>query len=124
MDDRVGHGKGHGAAGAIRARRLVWQPLVKLGHVVGHAHATAFEHDKAEISNCVHLYALVSRMRVVSTPKVVDSADNVARAIIQTYLAPNRTFRQVEEIVNNDEMNPLRDFSIACREELLGLGSS
>ena len=72
----------------------------------------------------MHLYALVSRMRVVSTPKVVDSADNVARAIIQTYLAPNRTFRQVEEIVNNDEMNPLRDFSIACREELLGLGSS
>ena len=72
----------------------------------------------------MHLYALVSRMRVVSTPKVVDSADNVARVIIQTYRAPNRSFREVEEILDNDEMDPLRQFSIACREELLGLGSS
>ena len=78
----------------------------------------AYEHDQAEISKLVNLYALISRMRVVSSPKIIEIADQVARVIIKTYLAPNRTFRDVTEILDNDEMNPLRDFSNACREEL------
>lgn len=81
-------------------------------------YADAYEHDKPEISNLVNLYALVSRMRVLSSQKVVDHADRVVRVIIQTYLSPNRTFRDVSEILDNEAMNPLRDFSIACREDL------
>jgi hypothetical protein len=80
----------------------------------------AFEHDKAEVSNLVNLYSLVSRMRVLSSPRVVENADRVVRVIIETYLAPNRTFRDVMEVLDNDAMNPLRDFSNACREELWG----
>jgi hypothetical protein len=45
-------------------------------------------------------------------------ADKVVRVIIETYLAPNRTFRDVREVLDNEAMNPLRDFSNACREEL------
>src|SRR5215475_3957804 len=37
----------------------------------------AYEHDMAEISNLVNLYALVSRMRVLSSPEIVESADRV-----------------------------------------------
>ena len=44
--------------------------------------------------------------------------------IIETYLAPNKTFRDVVEILDNDAMNPLREFSNACREELRGRGFS
>ncbi len=80
--------------------------------------ADAFEHDNPKISNLVNLYALVSRMRVVSSPNVVESADSVVRAIIETYLAPNKTFRDLEEALDNDSVNPLLAFSIACREEL------
>ena len=58
-------------------------------------YADAFAHDKAEVSNLVNLYALVSRMRVLSSPQVVEQADKVVRVIIETYLAPNRTFRDV-----------------------------
>jgi len=83
-------------------------------------YADAYEHDKAEISNLVGLYALVSRMRILSSPPIVESADKVVRVIIQTYLAPNRTFRDVMEVLDDEAMNPLRDFSIACREELRG----
>ncbi len=81
-------------------------------------YADAWEHDNAQISNLVDLYALVSMMRVLSSPKVVESADKVVRVIIETYLAPNKTFVDVREILDNDAMDPLRDFSSACREEL------
>jgi hypothetical protein len=57
-------------------------------------------------------------MRILSPPKIVESADRVVRIIIETYLAPNRTFRDLREILDNADMNPLRDFSEACREEL------
>jgi hypothetical protein len=30
----------------------------------------AYEHDKAEVSNLINLYALVSRMRVLSSPRL------------------------------------------------------
>jgi hypothetical protein len=83
----------------------------------------AFEHDKAEVSNLVNLYALVSRMRVQSSPRIVENADKVVRVIIETYLAPNKTFHDLEEILDHDGMDPLREFSNACREELRGHGS-
>ena len=83
-------------------------------------YADAYEHDRAEVSNLVNLYALVSRMHVLSSPRVVETADRVVRVIIETYLAPNKTFRDVMELLDNDAMNPLRDFSNACREELWG----
>jgi hypothetical protein len=86
-------------------------------------YADAFEHDKAEIANLVGLYALVSRMRVFSSAAVVASADRVVRTIIEAYLAPNRTFRDLPAVIDNDTMNPLRDFSNACRDELRAHGS-
>ena len=87
-------------------------------------YADAFAHDQAEVVNLVNLYALVSRMRVRSSPRIVESADRVVRVIIETYLAPNKTFRDVTEILDNDAMDPLREFSHACREELRGWGAA
>jgi hypothetical protein len=84
----------------------------------------AYEHDSTDLSNLVNLYALISRMRVLSAPAVVESADKVARMIIERYQAPNRTIRDVTEILDNDAMNPLRDFSVACREDLVARGLS
>lgn len=81
-------------------------------------YADAYEHDDAKVSNLVNLYALVSRMRILSSPKIVECADQVVRTIIETYRAPNKGFREVEELLENEEMNPLRAFSLACREEL------
>ena len=87
-------------------------------------YADAFEHDKAEIANLVGLYALVSRMRVFSSTEVVASADRVVRTIIEAYLPPNKTFRDLTAVIDNDTMNPLQDFSNACRDELRAHGSS
>jgi hypothetical protein len=82
------------------------------------SYADAYEHDNPQVASLVNLYALVSRMRVLSSPRIVESADKVMRLIIETYLGPNKTFRDLKEILDNDTMDPLRDFSNACREEL------
>lgn len=78
----------------------------------------AFEHNEKDLSKLVGLYALISRMRVRSSPRIVEHADKVAQVVIETYLGPNGTFRDVLEIMDNESMNPLRQFSEACREEL------
>ena len=37
--------------------------------------------------------------------------------IVNNYLAPNKTFPELRDMVNSDAIDPLRDFSEACREE-------
>jgi phosphoribosyl-ATP pyrophosphohydrolase len=72
--------------------------------------------DKSEISKLVTMFALIGRMRVTSSDDVIEAAEKVSRLIIETYLAPSRTFADLAELIN--EMDPLRDFSEACRREL------
>jgi len=84
----------------------------------------AFEHEQTELSNLVKLFAMVSQMRVVSSPKVVDDADKVVRLIVETYLAPNKAFGDLESILQGHTIDPLRQFSEACRDELQELGAS
>jgi hypothetical protein len=82
-------------------------------------YADALEHDKADTSKLVRLYALVSRMRVLSLPEVIESADRVMRAIIETYFGPNITLRELSETVKaRSALDPLREFSEVCRGEL------
>ena len=87
------------------------------------AYIDAFEHSTANVSSLVNVYALISRMRMVSSPNIVESGESVARMIIATYLAPNRTLKDVPAALENDAVDPLRDFSNACRDELVERGA-
>ena len=80
-------------------------------------HADSLTHETSDVSQLVRLYAMISRMRVMSSTTTVDAADKVARAIVNTYLAPNKSFPELREMVNNGTIDLLRDFSEACREE-------
>src|SRR5215469_1609617 len=64
-------------------------------------YADALEHDKADTSKIVRLYALVSRMRVLSQPVVIESADGVMQVIIGTYFKPNITLRELSETLKD-----------------------
>jgi len=89
-------------------------------------YADAIEHepaDAADLSKLVRLYALISRMRVLSSSPIIEHADHVVRIIIENYLAPKMTLREVSEMLKNSAfMDPLREFSDACREELRKIG--
>src|SRR5437763_6749886 len=80
----------------------------------------ALEHEKADVSALVGIYTKISRMRVISSPKVVESADQAARAIIDVYLGPNVTFAELRDMIEQGLLDPLRVFAEACRAELLG----
>ena len=55
----------------------------------------------------------------VSCPRdttILEAAEKAGRLILETYLSPNKTFFDLPELLNG--MDPLRDFSEACRREL------
>jgi hypothetical protein len=64
---------------------------------------------------------MISRMRILSRPGTVASADKLMRTTIDTYFAPNRTIRELHELMKSGTgIDPLKDFSEAAREELQG----
>jgi hypothetical protein len=78
----------------------------------------ALGHDKLEVSGLVGIYALISRMRVLSSPKVIESAANIAMLITDTYFQPNKTPTELQAMMHDGGVDPLRDFSDVCRNEL------
>src|SRR6266850_908651 len=81
-------------------------------------YADALVHDEAEVSALVSVYALISRMRVLSSSAVVEKAVAVVRMIVDTYFAPNKTFPELRKLMNSDAIDLLRAFSEECRAEL------
>jgi hypothetical protein len=79
-------------------------------------YADALVKDKSEVSELVDLYALIGRMKILSSDAVIEAAEKAGRLILETYLSPNREFVDLPELMR--EMDPLRDFSEACRREL------
>ena len=104
---RAGHDLG-------RREDLYWDFIEEASRL----YADAFEHDQADVAKLVKLYALVGKMRVLSSHQTIDSADKVARVIVETYLAPNRSFHDLPAFLEDNSMDPLREFSSACGEEL------
>ena len=58
-------------------------------------------------------------MRILSSAKVIATAENVAQEILEAYLQPNKTVPELMEMANSNRksVDVLRDFSEACREE-------
>ena len=81
-------------------------------------YADALVHDDLQISTLVSAYALISRMRVLSSPPVLQKAEAVIRTIIETYFSPNKTPFELRTLLDNDSIDPLRAFSEECRVEL------
>ena len=81
-------------------------------------YADALINDKSEIQKLVGLYALIARIKILSSDAVIEAAAKAGRLILETYLSPNRTFVDLPDVIN--KIDPLRDFSEACRRELEG----
>ena len=81
-------------------------------------HIDAFQHATG-----VTLYTKIGRMRIISSPNVIDSAERIGRKILNTYLGPDRNFLELREMVNNNSIDILNDFTEACREELESLSA-
>src|SRR5258707_4474082 len=77
----------------------------------------ALIHDKLETTGLIDLHALVSRMRIVSSQPVIESAIKVVKVITDSYNQPNRTPEELKAMISNGSVDILRSFSEVCREE-------
>jgi hypothetical protein len=77
----------------------------------------ALQRNEADIPGLVGLYAKLNRMRVLSSPQVIDSAENVTRKILDTYLEPDKNFVELREMAIDGSIDLLRGFSSACHDE-------
>jgi hypothetical protein len=78
----------------------------------------AFEHELKDPAKLVHLYAIVSTIRLFGDPRTLHEAEKVMREIGAAYFAPNKDVRLFAEIAPAGELDPLFAFSEACRQEL------
>jgi hypothetical protein len=78
----------------------------------------AWIHNQPQLQELIFLYALVSRMRVLSSPRVIACAEKIARTAVDTYSAPNKTLDELHELIKSGAIDPLKDFSEAAREDL------
>jgi hypothetical protein len=73
----------------------------------------ALQHEEPDVPGIVTLYAKIDGMRVLSSPKVVNIAEAIARRITDTYLEPAKSFLELREMVNSGSVNLIREFSVA-----------
>jgi hypothetical protein len=102
-----------------RARERIWRQQLYKEFIeeASKSYIDALRQDKADIPSLVGLYSKIGRMRVLSSPAVVESAEHVARKILETYLEPDKTFVELRDMANSGAIDLLRDFSDACRTE-------
>lgn len=86
------------------------------------AYGDALLSNEPQIAELVALSALISRMRVLSSLRTVASAEKLMEATISAYFAPNKTIRELHDLMKSGAgIDPLKDFSEAAREELRAL---
>jgi hypothetical protein len=76
--------------------------------------------DTPDLSRTMAVYALINRMRVLSSPKVIQEAERVAQLIVDSYSKENKTFDDLRILMDEHSLDPLKEFSECCREELRG----
>jgi hypothetical protein len=83
------------------------------------AYGEAIVSSEPQIQELVGLYAMISRMRVLCLPQTIACADKIMLTTIDTYFAPNKTIRELNDVIKSGEgIDPLKEFSEAAREEL------
>jgi hypothetical protein len=74
------------------------------GQFIEHAsslYADALQNQQEKVANLAVLYTMINQMRLYSSPEVVEEAEKVIQIIVNTYLAPNKTFQDLREVMTN-----------------------
>ena len=83
------------------------------------AYGEAIVSSEPQVQEIIALYAMISRMRVVSSPRTVACAEKIMITTIATYDAPNQTVRELHDLLESGAgIDPLKEFAEAAREEM------
>src|SRR5215475_13949880 len=78
----------------------------------------ALGHQKDDVADLVKIYALIGRIRLVSSRSVVTAAERTLDTIVKTYLGGNRSLHEVMDEVHRDGFDFFTEFGEACRQDL------
>ena len=81
-------------------------------------YADALTHEKDDATDLVGLYALVAKIRLVAPGPVVTAAEDALKAIVEAYLAPNRTLREIRALAQAGELDFLLKFGEECKSHM------
>jgi hypothetical protein len=84
----------------------------------------ALTHSLEKPDQLIALYGILSRIRLVSGDQVLFTADEACHRIVELYRGPNLTPDQILAEFEADKLDPLKEFSAACRTELFSLSST
>ena len=83
------------------------------------AYGDALLSNEPQIQEIIAVYAIISRMRLMSSPRTVACAEKVMDTTMTTYFGPNKTIRELHDLTKSGVgIDPLKEFSEAAREEL------
>jgi hypothetical protein len=81
----------------------------------------ALGHSLEQPETFVKIYGMLGRIRLVATDPVLAAAEACCRRIVDLYAKPIMTIEQIRVALEQERIDPLRDFSAACRAELLDI---
>jgi hypothetical protein len=80
--------------------------------------ADAFDHSLDKPDTLVKLYAILGRIRLMSSDAVLTAAEECCDHVVDLYAKPNRTMAEIFTTLHSGEFEALKHFSDACRVEL------
>jgi hypothetical protein len=84
----------------------------------------AMSHQSETPDVLVLLVASIGQMRLFSSAEVITAAEQVARVVVDSYIAPNRSLKELHDaVMDGERLDPLAKFAEACRQELGGLAA-
>jgi hypothetical protein len=84
----------------------------------------ALGHSLERPDTFVKLYGISGRIRLMAPDAVLAAAEACIHQIIDLYAKPNMTVEQIRLAFKRDRFDPIREFSVACRKELLEISGS
>jgi len=79
----------------------------------------AASHSLEKPDTFVTLYGILGRIRLVAPDVALAAAEACCRQIGDLYASPNMTVEQIRVAFERNRLDPIRDFSVVGRKELL-----
>jgi hypothetical protein len=86
--------------------------------------ANALAHSLENPEQLATLYGILSRTRLLASDKVLENAEACCKRIVDLYRRPSLSADELHTAYEADDLDVLRDFSFACRSELLAISSA
>jgi hypothetical protein len=78
----------------------------------------AFTHKLEKPDTLLPIFALINRIRLCASRKVLVEAERLLGRISDQYFAENLTVDELRKLAHSQAADPLREFGEACRAEL------